>query len=173
MSTSTGARATVDNQEGNTVMVVGCGKQKQSEPAPAKEFYTSNYFRLRREYVEAFADEWFVLSALHGFVAPDSVVAPYDVTFRQAGFDREAFDQKLIGQAEDGTFPLEGVEKIVVLAGVDYVKALQNLLDEMSQRGVEVELETPLQRDEFSGIGHQMKWIRERIDAGVANETLV
>jgi hypothetical protein len=60
--------------------LVGCVKTKRSFASPGKDLYASPLFRGRRRYVEASCDRWFVLSALHGLVAPDEVLEPYDVT---------------------------------------------------------------------------------------------
>ena len=63
-----------------TVALVACTKQKLPRAAPAKELYTGDLFKKSRAYAEANTDEWWVLSAKHGVVHPDEVIAPYDVT---------------------------------------------------------------------------------------------
>jgi hypothetical protein len=60
------------------VGLVGCVKSKQSQAAPARELYVSPLFRGRRAWVERTCDRWFILSAKHGLVEPDRVLAPYD-----------------------------------------------------------------------------------------------
>ena len=60
--------------------VVGCGARKREVPAPAKDLYTSRNFKLHREFVEAFTDDWFILSAKHGVLSPNAVTAPYDTS---------------------------------------------------------------------------------------------
>jgi hypothetical protein len=62
-----------------TIGVIACGKAKLDHPAPARELYTGNLFRAAREYVETRCDEWFILSAKHGLVLPDDVLAPYEL----------------------------------------------------------------------------------------------
>jgi hypothetical protein len=62
------------------VGLVGCVKSKRSQAAPARELYSSPLFRGRRAWVERTCDRWFVLSAKHGLVKPDRVLAPYDET---------------------------------------------------------------------------------------------
>lgn len=47
---------------------------KRPGPAPAADLYTSDWFRKARAYAERYADTWFVLSALHGVLAPDVYV---------------------------------------------------------------------------------------------------
>jgi hypothetical protein len=66
------------------VGLVGCVKEKLEYAAPAKELYTSPLFVGRRRWVERTCDRWFILSALHGLVAPDQRLEPYDETLRTA-----------------------------------------------------------------------------------------
>lgn len=61
------------------IALVGCGKAKLDRAAPAKDLYTGNLFRAGRDWAEENADEWFILSALHGVIHPVQVVAPYDL----------------------------------------------------------------------------------------------
>lgn len=60
------------------VGVVACGKAKQPNPAPARELYTSGLFEISARFVQAYTDEWFILSALHGVLEPGTVIAPYE-----------------------------------------------------------------------------------------------
>lgn len=61
--------------------LVGCTKTKLDRPAPARDLYSpSTMFAGRRAYVERSCDKWFILSAKHGLVAPDEMLAPYDET---------------------------------------------------------------------------------------------
>lgn len=62
-----------------TVGLVGCSSAKLSRPAPARELYTSALFRKAAAYAERECDRWYVLSAKHGLVAPDTILEPYDV----------------------------------------------------------------------------------------------
>lgn len=65
--------------------LVGCVKQKRPSPAPAVDLYTSALFRGRRRWVEQTCGRWFILSAKHGLVRPDALLAPYDETLTGAG----------------------------------------------------------------------------------------
>lgn len=60
--------------------LVGCVKEKTASATQAGHLYTSALFTGRRCYVEHSCDEWWILSAAHGLVHPDIVLAPYDVT---------------------------------------------------------------------------------------------
>lgn len=69
--------------------IVPCGRKKVWDHHPtlgavaARDAYTGSAFRLNRAYAERFAGHWIILSAKHGFVAPDTLLpGPYDVTFK-------------------------------------------------------------------------------------------
>ncbi len=61
------------------VGLVGCSSTKLKRPAPARELYTSQLFRKASAYAELTCDRWYVLSAKHGLVSPDTVLDPYDM----------------------------------------------------------------------------------------------
>lgn len=65
------------------VALVGCGKAKLDQAAPARELYTSNLFKLSARYAQEAFDGWYVVSALHGLVEPERVVAPYDFSLAE------------------------------------------------------------------------------------------
>jgi len=58
--------------------LVSCGKLKLATPAPAKELYRSTLFKKARAFAETHYDGWFILSARHGALLPDTMVAPYE-----------------------------------------------------------------------------------------------
>lgn len=60
--------------------LVACGSAKQDEPAPAKDLYSSTYFRKKRQYATQHCSDWRILSAKHGLVHPDTVLEPYDAS---------------------------------------------------------------------------------------------
>ena len=61
-----------------TIYLVSCSKDKKKHDALAKDLYISKRFILSRELAEAYSDQWFILSAQHGLLKPDSLIAPYD-----------------------------------------------------------------------------------------------
>src|SRR6266508_6085183 len=60
--------------------LVSCVSEKRSAPSAARDLYVSSLFRKARAFVEAQHAPWFILSAEHGLVHPDTVIAPYDRT---------------------------------------------------------------------------------------------
>jgi hypothetical protein len=60
--------------------LVGCVATKLDRRAPARDLYTSPLFVGRRRWVEATCDRWYILSAAHYLVHPDTELDPYDAT---------------------------------------------------------------------------------------------
>lgn len=79
----------------NTYFVVACGAAKGDAPAPARDLYTGTLFRHVLAGVTAEAEATardlgrpvtvLVLSAAHGLVTLNTVVAPYDVRMGGTG----------------------------------------------------------------------------------------
>jgi len=64
---------------------VACSRLKAVRPMPARDLYISPLFRAARAYAERRygPERWFILSARHGLVRPDQLLAPYDLSLRQ------------------------------------------------------------------------------------------
>ena len=92
------------------VGLVGCVKSKRSQAAPARELYTSPLFRGRQAWVERTCVRWFVLSAEHGLVEPDEVLAPYDQTLADLPrAARRAWSGRVVQALEQALGGLAGV----------------------------------------------------------------
>ena len=67
-----------------TVGLVACASQKLQRPAPARELYVSQLFKKASAYAGLTCDRWYILSAKHGLVHPDTVLEPTGIpTLRQ------------------------------------------------------------------------------------------
>ena len=134
----------------DTVYLVSCVGKKRSEPTLAKDLYVSRWFLLARAYVEATGCPWFILSAKHGLVAPDQMLAPYEQTLNTMSVvERRAWASRIQAQMEQ---QLPATSRIVVFAGLRYRK---NLIDYLRQRAPVVEV--PM---EGLPIGKQLQWLR-------------
>lgn len=100
------------------ITLVGCGKAKRENAAPARDLYTSSYFAAKRNYVERSGREWYVLSAKHGLLDPDEVVEPYDAYGLDDDLARDVVDE------------LPDDERIEILAGQDYVEPMRRHVDD-------------------------------------------
>ena len=65
-----------------TIVLIGCSKSKLDEPAPARELYTGQLFKKAVAWTERQGHQWFVISALHGLVAPNQSISPYNYSLK-------------------------------------------------------------------------------------------
>lgn len=116
--------------------LVGCVKEKRAVAAEAQNLYISALFRGRRRYVESTCDSWFVLSALHGLVRPQTILDPYDVTLVGASRQRKReWAETVLGQIDHQLGSVFGAV-IEVHAGADYRD--WGLVDGLGARGAMV-----------------------------------
>ena len=84
--------------------LVACSRSKLSWSAPARNLYVSPLFRAARAYSERHYGprRWLILSALHGLVDPETVLAPYDLSLRQlSAREREAWGNRVAVELAD------------------------------------------------------------------------
>lgn len=97
------------------VALVGCGKAKADVPKPALQLYTGRLFRAAADFATATHDEVFIVSALHGLLAPEKEIAPYELTITGlAPEDRAAWGADVVRALEweaqgDSTRALEAL----------------------------------------------------------------
>ena len=101
------------------LVVVPCGGRKLSAAAPAGELYVGSYHRACRRAAAALAPRrTLILSARHGLVDLDQVLAPYDTTFS----DPDAVTADHVADQAD-QLGLRAAPGVVLLAGRRYVAA--------------------------------------------------
>ena len=141
------------------VYLVGCGKAKLEEPAPARDLYTGALFRASLSYAEALAagsGRVFILSAEYGLVVPGEVLEPYDLHLGALPrAERLAWGERVVRQLVAVAGP---VEAAVVLAGRTYAEAVRHGL---SLSGRAVRLDEPL--DGVAGVGNRIAWLNRRL----------
>lgn len=105
----------------NGLVVVSCGSAKRAEPAPAAQLYTGNYFRLGYAAAVAMQPDHGVLiiSARHGLIRPDTIVAPYEQRMGQPGCITPA---ALLAQAE--ALGVVRARPVFLFVGAAYAKVL-------------------------------------------------
>lgn len=110
------------------LVLVGCVKKKLDVPAPARELYTSPLFRKERAYAEQAGVPWFVLSAEHGLVDPDEVLAPYDLRLSTTSRDyRRAWGARVVERLGEVVGSVSG-KTVEVHAGSAYTDSIRDLL---------------------------------------------
>jgi len=150
-----------------TWAVIGCGNAKRDEPSPARDLYTSNYFQLKREYAEHFADKTIVLSAEHGLVVGWKTIEPYDTTLEDV--DREALVDRVDLSLRSPFTHHPWTDEVLLLAGRDYASIYFDALEADAEFGHDAVIDDLEVVDVFAeadlgGIGEQMGWMRRAID---------
>ena len=136
-----------------SLILVSCVGQKRSSSAPARDLYTSPWFRKAHSYVSRMVQPWFVLSAQYGLVHPDEVIAPYDLTLNNMSVtDRRRWTRKVLTQLEPH---LANVESIIFLAGRRYREFLEPML-----RNRSLAVYIPM---EGLRIGEQLRWLTKEL----------
>lgn len=141
--------------DGIRVGLVGCASQKLQRPAPARELYVSQLFRKASAYAETTCDRWYVLSAKHGLVHPDTVIEPYDMRLGTNHRTTPPIHQWGAMVRDQLAAELAGLEDVtlIALAGEQYRVAV---------RDVPWPVVVPMQG---LGIGQQLGWLTGRLSA--------
>ena len=130
--------------------LVSCVGKKGKRPVPVKELYQSTWFTLARAWVEREAAPWFILSAKHGLVQPDAVIAPYDETLNSMPVAaRRDWAERVKSQLVKS---LPNVGEIVIFAGRRYREYIEKPL-----RTHCTSVEVPM---EGLRIGEQLRWLK-------------
>lgn len=160
------------------IVYVGCGSAKNYDidSCPAATLYTSNYFKLKREYAERMGDSWYIISAKYGVIHPWKSIEPYDITISDYPLDEadaplyRTLDHWASAVTNDIIADIETLDthpsrllpnEIVFLAGKDYLDPIRNTL-EREFSGQDIDLKFPF--DQTSGIGEQMGWLKDATD---------
>jgi hypothetical protein len=134
---------------------VGCASQKLKRPAPARELYVYQLFKKASAYAELTCDRWYLLSAKHGLVHPDTVLEPYDMRLGTNHRTSPPIHQWGARVKEQFAAELAGLENVtlVALAGEQYRIAMP---------GSRWPVEIPMKG---LGIGQQLGWLTEQLSA--------
>ena len=140
------------------VNLVACVGQKLDRAAPARELYTSDWFRKARAYVERQEREegipWFILSAKYGLLHPDAVIPPYEVTLNaMPAAARRQWAARTFRQMRSAGIQRGKVGEVVFLAGRKYREHLVAALQALEG----IESVVPMQG---LGIGQQKAWLK-------------
>ena len=116
---------------------------------PARELYTSTWFKKARTFVESKEQPWLILSAKYHLVCPETVIQPYEKTLKSIPkIERKSWAQNVFTQFEPY---ISDVNSITFLAGKLYWEFLEPALIE---RGVKVYVPMSGLR-----IGEQLSWL--------------
>ena len=117
---------------------------------PAKDLYRSTWFVLARNWIERKRLPWYILSAKHGLVHPDTSVAPYDETLNSMGVAaRRAWAKRVETQIDE---MLPTANEVIVFAGQRYRVDLEECL-----RRKFTSVNIPMKK---LRIGQQLSWLK-------------
>jgi hypothetical protein len=105
------------------VALVGCTQQKRPAPCEARDLYVSSYFMQARRAAEHLADDWFILSARYGLLAPRRVVRAYNVQMKD--FDAAQRDEWGAGVRAELVRLGLWERNIIFLAAAQYAVAVE------------------------------------------------
>lgn len=136
-----------------TICLVACVRKKRTTPGPAKDFYTSPWFVKARNFAEARASRWFILSAKYGLVDPDQILFPYNLTLNVMSISERRAWAEDVKEQMDRSMPQ--ASRIIVLAGQRY---RESLMDYLRTRAPSVEV--PMRG---LGIGKQLRYLTDAL----------
>lgn len=121
------------------VVLVGSSGGMAGGPVRVADLFRSDGFARARDHAVSSGTPWFVLSAKHGLLEPDDVVAPYDLELGDAStVYRSAWGEWVAAQLGERV-QLSGAT-IEVHGGVDFAQPLRQPL---ARRGAALELPLP------------------------------
>jgi hypothetical protein len=143
-------------------VIVPCGGAKASAPCAARNLYVGSLFKGNLRYALSIAgeDDIRILSAKHGFLTLGEVVAPYELRFGMTGaISVDALRGQAKGLAWDD-------QDVLVLGGVDYVMVAKQVFP-----GARSAHQDMRRRVGGTGIGHQLKWLKDMLGRVPDKET--
>ena len=139
------------------LLLVGCVKRKRSGPSPAKDLYDSRLWHSRRAYAERSGVPWYILSAKHGLLAPETTIAWYDLALKGLlSAERREWSRRVLDDLAAEVGSLRGLS-VEIHAGKDYVE--NGLEDGLRKAGAIVQ--RPLAH--VPGIQSQRAWYDEQL----------
>ena len=134
---------------------MSCAKAKRAHPAPAQDLYVSPLFQKSAALARRTCGRWYILSAKHGLLAPDTLIEPYDVTLEDySRKERREWASRVHRQLMDARLAGAG-SHLLWLAGRAYLADRVRLLPDCEHLD-------PLQG---LGLGRRLSWLNARLAA--------
>lgn len=133
----------------STIYLVSCVGKKCSVATAARDLYRSAWFKKARNYAERTNCAWFILSAEHGLVRPEQVIAPYEKTLnKMPATERRDWAARVSAQLAEAA---PQMDRAVFLAGHRYREFLMGPLQERH-----ISIDVPMLG---LPIGKQLRWL--------------
>ena len=147
---------TNNSHEQVDLILVGCVKSKRDHASLARDIYTSSLWQGRRAYAEAHGCPWYILSAKHGLLAPDTWIEPYDLALDSLSAAKRR--EWSLGVLNDLAAQIETLDGKVIEIHAGKLYAEFGL--EKGLRDVGAVVRRPLEH--VVGTGCQIAWYREQ-----------
>lgn len=119
----------------SNIALVSCVRKKQTVKCAARDLYQSAWFRKARSIASTKFDTWWILSAKHGLIEPDTLIEPYDVSLRDlSAGERLAWAKSVVTKLES---IVRSGDSVTIFAGSLYWRYLVPILQE---RGIQAAL---------------------------------
>ena len=141
----------VEKDSINTVCLVACTSKKGDQPATAEFIYRSPLFSAARSYAERRANQWFILSAKHGLLSPQDVIAPYNESLLSLSEEQRKAWATGVHESFSACVPAGG--RVIFLAGSAYRSYLTPAFESEGR-----ETAAPMSS---LGIGSQVAWLQK------------
>ncbi len=139
------------------IALISCVSMKLDKKAKVKDIYISPLFKKNLEFArnqKINDDSIFILSALHGLLAIDDEIDPYNLTLNDMSTrDKNRWARKVFQQIKDHP-DIPDIKEVnfIILAGMNYRGILEPVLPHV---------EIPL---EGLPIGKQLQWLTQEIE---------
>ena len=145
-----------------TIALVSCVGRKAPTPMPARDLYTSDWFRKASTYAQRVSDQWYILSAEHALLHPDTVINPYERTLNTMPVaERREWAVRVMDSLRR---ILEPGDELIFLAGVRY---RENIVEPI--RDLSCQVAIPM---EGLTIGRQLAWLKQARESNHAPDRL-
>lgn len=107
------------------LVINGCSQSKLPQPAPAREFYTGQLFRMVKKFSELHEFEQRILSGKYGLLTLDDLVDPYDLKISTKADIKRVQNKCLYRLVELH----KAYDTIIVILGKKYRKVISPIID--------------------------------------------
>lgn len=114
-------------KEEKTLIIAGCSKLKKDYETKAIDLYWGQIFKSIKKYIEINDYELYILSAKHGLIKKDEIIAPYNQTIKTKK-DIKELKEKIL--KNDLLKTIEDYDRIELLMGNSYQEALTKAIIE-------------------------------------------
>jgi|GEM_PF-2206542 len=142
--------------------VISCGQSKRElepgETIDARLLYDSSIHTCKDRFARQ-CDGYYIMSALHGLVAHDMQLRPYDKSLETMSENARLAWGRRVARELTPILEQGGFDAVVFIGGRTYVEALEPRFDELPAAVL-----TPWQTDDYvTGVGRGAAWCNDEL----------